>query len=259
MQYHKILSKKNLNHNVILIEIESLGLAFPTSSFVYIYDDKNNCRPYTPIRVSTVKAFTPESADTALGIRGKKPSDNVEALLFAIKVYPNGTLSPYINSLNIGDKLKLGPVISKLDFDEKWKHVLMIAGGTGITPMLQIIESQKQSKFVVVFCNLTIEDVFLTDRLLKDNIEVIHVIEKASTDGRENNCRNVKANHHGRINKEILAEILSGRDSFDKVFVCGPDGMMEAVCGKKNLDKTQGELKGILKDLGFSSDLVYKF
>jgi hypothetical protein len=29
--------------------------------------------------------------------------------------------------------------------------------------------------------------------------------------------------------------------------------------GGKNEDKTQGELKGMLKDLGYTADMVYKF
>jgi hypothetical protein len=43
------------------------------------------------------------------------------------------------------------------------------------------------------------------------------------------------------------------------VFVCGPPGMMELISGNKKSPKDQGELKGILKELGYSPEQVYKF
>jgi cytochrome-b5 reductase len=43
------------------------------------------------------------------------------------------------------------------------------------------------------------------------------------------------------------------------VFVCGPPGMMDAVSGGKAPDLSQGELKGMLKDLGYTSPMVFKF
>ncbi|KAG0439679.1 NADH-cytochrome b5 reductase-like protein [Dictyocoela muelleri] len=344
MQNHKILSKKNLNHNVIQIEIESLGLEFPISSFVYIYDDNNNCRPYTPIKIS--EKYTRDNknnnkSDNKSDNKNNNKSDNYSdnksdnksdnysdnksdnkiycsnnqdlnknysknnnfsddvknfektktskfgnTITFAIKIYPNGKLSQYINKKLPGDYLTLGPVINKIKFNDNWKHVLMIAGGTGITPMLQIIENQNNSKFVVIFCNLTKDDVFLNDWLVRDNVEFIHVIEKndnnkdskdfnSDKDIKNDKDKNdsiynfdkedkissnqINVNYYGRISKEIILKVIDERKSFDKIFVCGPDGMMNAVCGNKNLDKSQGELKGFLKEIGYTEEDVYKF
>lgn len=41
--------------------------------------------------------------------------------------------------------------------------------------------------------------------------------------------------------------------------VCGPPPMMDSVSGDKAPDKSQGELKGMLADLGYSADQVFKF
>ena len=41
--------------------------------------------------------------------------------------------------------------------------------------------------------------------------------------------------------------------------VCGPPPMMEAVSGDKNPDKSQGEVSGVLADLGYTKDMVFKF
>ena len=43
------------------------------------------------------------------------------------------------------------------------------------------------------------------------------------------------------------------------VLVCGPPGMMSAVSGDKTKDYKQGEVTGLLKELAFNQDMVYKF
>lgn len=43
------------------------------------------------------------------------------------------------------------------------------------------------------------------------------------------------------------------------VQVCGPPPMMKAISGDKAEDKSQGELSGHLKEMGYTSDMVYKF
>ncbi len=43
------------------------------------------------------------------------------------------------------------------------------------------------------------------------------------------------------------------------ILVCGPPGFMATVSGTKAKDYTQGELAGLLKDLGYSLPQVYKF
>ena len=35
--------------------------------------------------------------------------------------------------------------------------------------------------------------------------------------------------------------------------------MMKAISGDKAQDKSQGELSGLLKEMGYTSDMVYKF
>jgi cytochrome-b5 reductase len=41
--------------------------------------------------------------------------------------------------------------------------------------------------------------------------------------------------------------------------VCGPPGMMNHISGDKAKDRSQGELTGILKELGYTAEMVYKF
>ena len=62
------------------------------------------------------------------------------------------------------------------------------------------------------------------------------------------------------MTKELLQKVIPGpKEENIKVFVCGPPGMYKAISGMKKSPQDQGELEGILKDLGYSKDQVYKF
>ena len=104
---------------------------------------------------SVQRSYTPVTGDETLG-----------TVSFVIKVYKagvrpkypeGGKLSQYIDSLKIGDSLDMkGPkghltwlgqgkftvkVIKKPLETRQVTHLAMIAGGTGITPMLQILDA----------------------------------------------------------------------------------------------------------------------
>lgn len=65
----------------------------------------------------------------------------------------------------------------------------------------------------------------------------------------------------GYISNKVLAQALPGAAYGDrlKIFVCGPPGQVNAISGPKASFKDQGELKGLLSDLGYKADQVYKF
>lgn len=63
----------------------------------------------------------------------------------------------------------------------------------------------------------------------------------------------------GFVNKDIAKKLLPEPSNDNLIMVCGPPGMMKAVSGEKAPDYTQGELAGILKDLGYTKEQVFKF
>ena len=64
----------------------------------------------------------------------------------------------------------------------------------------------------------------------------------------------------GRITKELLKTVLPQPEEPNvKVFVCGPPGLYQAVSGAKKGPVDQGELSGMLKELGYTPEQVYKF
>jgi cytochrome-b5 reductase len=181
---------------------------------------------------------------------------------FIIKDYPTGVMSSHIYHLKRGDKLQIKGPIPKLGYTKNMKkHLGMLAGGTGITPMLQVLEevlSEKDDNTHVslVFANNTEEDIILKDRLdalakKHPNFEVHYVVatpKETSWNG-----------HTGFINADIIKKHIPGPAEDVMVFVCGPPPFYQALSGPKAPDYSQGELAGVLKDLGYTSAQVFKF
>ena len=63
------------------------------------------------------------------------------------------------------------------------------------------------------------------------------------------------------MNSELLKKHLPAADGGNdvKVFVCGPPPQVSAVSGPKKGPQDQGELKGILAELGYKAEQVFKF
>jgi len=68
----------------------------------------------------------------------------------------------------------------------------------------------------------------------------------------------------GFVNKEVLQKTMPDPKQGDTalVYVCGPPPFMKFISGDKDFTASppaQGELIGLLKELNFSSNQVYKF
>jgi cytochrome-b5 reductase len=206
-------------------------------------DEKGNpiIRPYTPI----------------------SPSDLQGDLVLLIKRYESGNMSKHIHTLSPGDKLSIkGPILKWPYKINEFDHVALIGGGTGITPLYQVVnhaleDKTNTTKFTLLFSNVTEKDILLREQLdtLKkrhpNNFEVVYLI-----DNPEKNW----TGPIGFISAEVIKKYIAPPSLGEKVkvFVCGPPGQVAAVAGKKAGMK-QGELGGILKDLGYTEDQVYKF
>lgn len=153
------------------------------------------------------------------------------------------------------DVLKLSDIIVKKEYIPDFhKDILLIAGGTGITPMMQLLEVNDRVRFTLIFCNLSEKDIFLMDKLRKyDNLKIFHVLEKMEIEK--------DGFFMGRINYEIVKNIaiLDNELLYDFAYVCGPPEFVKVVCGEKAEDKSQGKLAGILKKIGFRGNQVFKF
>jgi cytochrome-b5 reductase len=90
-----------------------------------------------------------------------------------IKSYPTGNISKYMASLIVGQTIKVrGPKGAMVYTPNLVRHFGMIAGGTGITPMLQIIRAVirgrptgDKTEIDLIFANVNPEDILLKEDL----------------------------------------------------------------------------------------------
>jgi cytochrome-b5 reductase len=114
-----------------------------------------------------VRSYTPTSSDADRG-----------HFNLLIKSYPTGNVSKYIANLRIGQTIRVkGPKGQFVYTPNMVRAFGMIAGGTGITPMLQIIRAittnpEDKTQVDLIFANVNQEDILLReelDELAKEN------------------------------------------------------------------------------------------
>jgi cytochrome-b5 reductase len=116
-----------------------------------------------------VRSYTPISGDHQPGFFD-----------LLIKSYPTGNISKHMASLVVGQTIKVrGPKGAMVYSPNMVRHFGMIAGGTGITPMLQIIRAVirgrptgDKTEIDLIFANVNAEDILLRedlDQLAKDD------------------------------------------------------------------------------------------
>jgi cytochrome-b5 reductase len=217
------------------------------------------------IASAVLTKFKPEGAEKPV-LRPYTPVSDEDARGYVdllVKKYPNGPMSTHIHSLAPGDKLDIKGPLPKYPWSaNKHQHIGLIAGGTGITPMWQLVRAifnnpEDKTKVTLVFGNLTEEDILLKKELAElENTYPQRFRAFYTLDNPPKEWQGGK----GVIGKELLKTVLPEPKTENiKVFVCGPPGMMNAISGNKKSPRDQGELVGVLKELGYTSEQVYKF
>lgn len=107
-----------------------------------------------------------------------------------IKSYPDGVVAKYLCELKVGDTVEVKGPFPKLKYSPNMKKSIgMVAGGTGITPMLQVIQevlrnAEDKTELHLIFANNGEEDILLKDLLdslavKHKNFKVTYVLSKA--------------------------------------------------------------------------------
>ena len=154
----------------------------------------------------------------------------------AVKKVEGGLFSSFANDQLVkGDKIELMPPVGKFytDLDPATKKkYLAFAAGSGITPVISIIKTtlliEPHSVFTLVYGNRSRSSIIFFEELegLKnkyvDRFNFINILSRERTDS---------PIHSGRIDDQKLNELarLLDYDSFDEVFICGPEKMIFAV------------------------------
>ena len=63
----------------------------------------------------------------------------------------------------------------------------------------------------------------------------------------------------GFVSGDIIKKYLPSPSNDVLICVCGPPPMMKSISGDKTPDYKQGPVEGLLKNAGYTEDMVYKF
>ena len=150
--------------------------------------------------------------------------------------YATGNVSKAIGLLKIGDTIKVkGPKGQMVYRPGLVREFGMIAGGTGITPMLQIIRailknSSDRTKISLIFANVNEEDILLRKDLEKlakdekDRFKLYLVLNNPPAEGWTGGV--------GFVTEDMIKEYCPKPAKDIKILMCGPPPMISAM--KKN-------------------------
>jgi len=232
-QPYKLIKKENLTHDVrrFTFELEdTLGL--PVGGHITLRipgvsteDGDILERPYTPTTSENDKGF----------------------FQCVIKIYNDGRFTPHLDKVKVGDFVEVrGPIgrirypapgtfvkkMGKKTETVTTKQLNMICGGTGITPMLQLVnqimsDSNDLTKISMIFGNKTDDDM-----LCYDYIE--EVKQQAKSKGREFSCWYTLDNPppgwiqgSGFVSANMISEQCYPPSDDTVTVLCGPPGMVK--------------------------------
>lgn len=154
----------------------------------------------------------------------------------AVKAVSGGTFSVFANDkLKAGDLLEVSTPEGRFTFEPdsgRLRNYLGFAAGSGITPVLSILESvlesEPKSTFVLVYGNKTPEDVMFYQHLHDLQLKYVgrffvHFVYSKV---------NVPGALFGRIDKSVVNFVLNNKHKeldFEKFYLCGPEGMINTV------------------------------
>ena len=155
-----------------------------------------------------------------------------EVLRVGIKAIPDGLFSNYANTqIKVGDTLQVGAPEGRFIYEPNQNNnLLLLAAGSGITPILSIAKTalkETDGKVVLVYGNRSEEDKMFADELQTlqttygQRFEVVNIYSrKKATDalfGR------IDMSHINYVRNTLFSQL-----AFHDFYVCGPSGMIEA-------------------------------
>jgi ring-1,2-phenylacetyl-CoA epoxidase subunit PaaE len=158
-------------------------------------------------------------------------------LRIAVKRSPGGVFSTWANdALREGTAVDVMPPMGHFNVAadaQASRHYLGVAAGSGITPLVSIVTSalvaEPASRFTLIYGNRASATVMFRDELASlkdrylDRFNLVHVLSREPQD--------IEL-LHGRIDRakaDALFERWVPVADVDYAFVCGPEGMMDAV------------------------------
>ncbi|KAG0297392.1 NADH-cytochrome b5 reductase [Dissophora globulifera] len=173
-----------------------------------------------------------------------------------VQSYPQGNISKMFAELAIGDTINArGPKGQFTYTPNMCRAIGMIAGGTGLTPMLQIIRAivknpQDKTEVSFIFANVTEHDILLKaelDLLSKKHPQFkVHYVLNTPPEGWTGGV--------GFVNADMIKQHMPAPAADIKVLLCGPPPMIAAM-SKLTQDHGYDKVNAVSK----LPDQVFKF
>lgn len=175
-------------------------------------------------------------------------------LAVTVKRVELGLMSNWLpDNLRVGQTLRImepmGQFTTEFDAQRK-RHLVMFAGGSGITPMMSIVKStltqEPESLVSLIYCNRDLDSIIFRQELerweerYEGRLHVVHVLDTAPMNW---------TGYSGLLNREMLVKLFERIPSWsaDKTtyLMCGPEGMMRNV-------------ESLLHDHAIARDKIFK-
>lgn len=255
----KLITLKNSNEKYYLTLIEKEEISHDTRRFRFALPTKQHILglpigQHVNLITKTndelvIRSYTPVSSDDDHGF-----------VDLVIKVYkrnvhpkfPNGgKMSQHLDEMKIGDKIAFRGPSGKLQYNGNGNFVVkqtikdpalqlnvskinMIAGGTGITPMLQLMRdilkqpNEKHIKMALLYANQTEKDILLRNELDQlahehpDQLKVWYTVDQSTESTWKFST--------GFVNADMIREQLHPADRDTVTLMCGPPPMINYAC-----------------------------
>nr|XP_020752628.1 NADH-cytochrome b5 reductase 2 isoform X2 [Odocoileus virginianus texanus] len=255
-----LIEKEQISHNTrrFRFGLPSLdhALGLPVGNYVHLLAKIDG--------VVVVRAYTPVSSDDDLGF-----VDLIIKIYFK-NVHPNhpegGKMTQYLENMKIGDtilfqgpsgclfyhgsgKFVFKPYKTSESETKLVHHLGMIAGGTGITPMLQLIrcitrKPSDKTMMSLIFANQTEEDILMRRELEEvarthpTQFGLWYTLDRPPADWKYSS---------GFITEDMIKEHLPPPGKSTLILVCGPPPLIQTAAHPN------------LKKLGYTKDMIFTY
>ena len=170
---------------------------------------------------SVARSYTPTSNNTDLG-----------RIELVVKVYDQGAMTKHLEGMKLGDTIEIRGPKGAMQYSRQYaRHIGMIAGGTGITPMYQLIraicdDKQDTTQVSLLYASNTEADILLRAELdafaakCPNKFRVQYVLSHADDKWK---------GHRGFVSDELVQKYLAPAAVDSKALLCGPPPMINAM------------------------------
>ncbi|XP_031379850.1 NADH--cytochrome b5 reductase 1-like isoform X1 [Punica granatum] len=231
----KLIKKTQLSSNTAKFRF---ALPTPTSVLGLPVGEHVVCRGKDEQGKEIIRPYTPITLDSDLGY-----------FELVVKMYPKGRMSHHFRHMRIGDYLPIRGPVGRFRYSPGQARAFgMLAGGSGITPMFQLIRAilenpKDKTNIHLIYANTTYEDILLKEEMddfamkFPDSFKVYYVLSKPP-EGWNGGV--------GHIMKEMIQSHCPP-PAFDiQILRCGPPVMNKAMAVHLNA-------------LGYTSQMQFEF